>query len=67
VVEAGSKERLGVVAMAFSERRGFSEMVCSGTADPGNSQRDKRHEQAELARIGQVGILAVEPAGLGVT
>lgn len=66
MVEASSKERLGVVAVAFSERRVFSEMVCSGATSPGNGQRDKRHEQAELARICQAGVLDVEAAGLGV-
>ncbi len=66
MVEAGSKARLCVVAVAFLARRVFSEMVCSGAASPGNGQRDKRHEQAELARISQAGVLDVEAAGLGI-
>lgn len=39
----------------------FFELVCGGAADPGNSKRDKRHEQAELARIGQGSALNVKP------
>jgi hypothetical protein len=54
------------VAVAFAEWRVRSKLVRGGTAGPGNGQCDKRHEQTELARIGQAGVLDIEAAGLCV-
>src|SRR6056297_839771 len=52
--------------MAFARRCVLSKLVRGGSAGPGDGQCDKRHEQAELTRIGQAGVLNVETAGLGV-
>src|SRR5690606_11752090 len=43
------------------------DQVGGGTPGPGDGECDKRHEQCELARTGEAGVLDVEAAGFGVT
>ncbi len=43
-----------------------AEEVAGGAGRPGGGQRDEAHQQVELARVGEAGVLEVEAAGLGV-
>ncbi len=43
-----------------------AEEVARGAGRPGDGQRDEAHQEAELLRVGEAGVLEVEAAGLGV-
>ncbi len=52
--------------MGFSPWPFCAEEVARGACRPGDGQRDQAHEQIELFRVGEAGVLEVEAAGLGV-
>jgi hypothetical protein len=66
VIEAGSEPGSGVVAMAFARWRMVAEEVCGGPSGPAESEGGERHEQGELAWVGEAGVFEIEAAGLGV-
>ncbi len=43
-----------------------AEEVKRGARGPGEGEGDEAHQEAELARVGEAGVLEVEAAGLGV-
>ena len=43
-----------------------AEEVAGGSGRPGEGEGDEAHQQVELARVGEAGVLKVEATGLGV-
>ena len=67
VIEAGSEPGSGVVAVAFARWRTVAEEVSGGPSGPAESEGCERHEQAELAWVGEARVLEIEAAGPGVS
>ncbi len=52
--------------MGFALGGSLPEQVRGGPPGPDDGESDKRHQEGELARVGDAGILKVEASGLGV-
>ena len=44
-----------------------AEEVASGAGRPGEGEGDEAHQQVELARVGEAGVLEVEAPGFGIS
>ena len=54
----------GVVGRIFPTEN--PEQIVGEAAGPNDGERDQRHQEGKLARVGDAGVLDVEAAGLGI-